>query len=68
MNALKIAQKEYKTWHDWMGKGIHRKFCEELKFDDTTKWYMYKLESILDNEMHKIVWDFKIQAAQLKSP
>ena len=25
------------------------------------KWYMHKPESILENEMHKFLWDFEIQ-------
>ena len=25
------------------------------------KWYMNNAESIQENEMHKILWDFKIQ-------
>ena len=48
----KWAQKEYKTRYNWMGK---------LKFDPTTKKYMHKPESVLENEMHKILWDFKVQ-------
>ena len=32
--------------------------CKRLKFDHTTKWYMHKHESILKNEMHKILWDY----------
>ena len=31
----------------------------------TTKWYMHKPESVLEKEMHKISWDFKIQAEHL---
>ena len=26
----KLAQKEYKTRHDWVGKVIHRKMCKEI--------------------------------------
>ena len=26
--------------------------------DHTTKWYMHKLESVLKNETHKILWSF----------
>ena len=41
----KLAQKEYKTKHDWMGKVIHWELCKKLKFDYTAKWYMHNLES-----------------------
>ena len=34
---MKIAQKEYKTMHDWLGKVIHRELCKRQKLDDTTK-------------------------------
>ena len=29
-----------------------------IKFDHTTKWYIRKPESILENETHKILWAF----------
>ena len=59
--CYKLAQKEYKTRHDWVGKGIHRELCKKLKFDHTNKWYMHDPESVLENEIHKLFWDFKIQ-------
>ena len=31
-----------------------------LKFGNTYKGYKYKTESILENEMHKILWDFEL--------
>ena len=31
----KLAQKEYKTRHDWVGKGIHWEMCKKLEFDHT---------------------------------
>ena len=54
----KLAQKEYKIRYNWVGKVIHWELCKKLKFDHTTKWYMHKSESFLENEMHKILWDF----------
>ena len=33
----KLTQKEYKTRHDCVGKIIHWKFGEKLKFDHTNK-------------------------------
>ena len=32
----KLAQKEYKTWQDWVGKVIHWELCKELIFDHRT--------------------------------
>ena len=40
---------------------IHWELCKKLKFHHTTKWYMHKPESVLENETHKILWDFEIQ-------
>ena len=57
----KLAQKEYKTQHNWMGKVIHWKLCKKQKFDHTTKWHMHKPEYVLENETHKVLWDFEIQ-------
>ena len=42
-----LAQKEYKTRHDRVGKIIHRELCKKLKFDHTNKWYMYNSVSVL---------------------
>ena len=54
-------KKEYKTKHDWVGQVIHWKLCQKFKFDHTNKRYMHNQESILDNETHKILWDFEIK-------
>ena len=40
-----LAQKEYMTRHDWMGKVIQWKLCKKLKVDHMNKWYMHNLES-----------------------
>ena len=50
-----------------MGKVIHWEMCKKFKFDNTNKWYMHNLESILENEMHKLLWDFEIQTDHLIS-
>ena len=57
----KLAQKEYKTRHDWVSKEIHCKLCKKLKFNQTNKWYMHNPESVLENETHKFPWDFEIR-------
>ena len=33
----KLAQREYKTRHDWVGKVIHWEMCKKFKFDHTNK-------------------------------
>ena len=63
----KLAQKEYKTIHDWVGKVIHWELCKDFKFDHTNKWYMHNPASILENDTHKLLWDFDIQTDHLIS-
>ena len=31
------------------------------------KWYMHNLESVLENEMYKILWDFEMEIDHLIS-
>ena len=56
----KLAQREYKTRHDLVGKVIHKELCKKFKFEHTNKLYMHNPEAVLENEMHKIFWDFEI--------
>ena len=57
----KLALKDYKTKHDWVGKVIKWELRKKLKFDYTNKWYMHNPESVLENEAHKLHRDFDIQ-------
>ena len=63
----KFAQKEYKTRHDWVGKVIHWEMCKKFKFDHTNKWYMHNPTHFLENNTHKIIWDFDSHTDQLIS-
>ena len=56
----KLAQKEYKSRHDWVGKVIHWETCKKFKFDHTNKWYMHNPAPVLENDTHKLLWDFNI--------
>ena len=40
-----------------MEKMVFGELGKRFKFDYTTKWCMYKPESVLENEVHKILWD-----------
>ena len=62
-NAIisKLSQREYKTRHDWVGEVIHWEIYKKFKFDHMNKWYRHNPESILENEMHKLLRDFEIQ-------
>ena len=50
-----------------MGKVIHWELYKNFNFDHVNKWYMRNPESILENEMHKILWNFEIQTDHLIS-
>ena len=50
---------------DWVGKMILWELCKKFKFDHTNKWYMHNLTSVLENEAHKLPWDFEIQTDPL---
>ena len=58
----KLAQKEYKARHD---KVIHWETCKKFKFDHTNKWYMNNPAPVLENDSHKLLWDFNIQTDPL---
>ena len=63
----KLAQKEYKTRHDWVGKVIHREMSKKFKFDHTNKWYMHNPAPVQENDTHKLLWDFDIHTDHLIS-
>ena len=34
--------------------------CKKLKFDHTNKWYMQNPAPVLEDDTHKLLWDFNI--------
>ena len=46
----KLAQKEYKTRHNLVGKVIHCEMCKKFEFDHTNKWYMHNQAPVQENE------------------
>ena len=63
----KLAQKEYKMRHDWVGKVIYNEMCEKFKFHHTNKWYMHNPAPVLENDTHKLLWDLDIHTDHLIS-
>ena len=57
----------YKTRYDWVENMIYRILCQKFKFDNWYKWYIHNPESVLENEMHKLLWDLEIQMNHLVS-
>ena len=39
--------------------------CKKYKFDHTNKWYMHNRAPVLENDTHKLLWDFNIQTDHL---
>ena len=56
----KLAQKEYETRHDRVGKVIPWEICKKFKFDHTNKLYMHNPAPVLEIDTHKLLWDFDI--------
>ena len=50
--CTKLAQKEYKTRHNSVGKVIPWEMCKKSKFDHTNKKYMHNPTSVLENDIH----------------
>ena len=63
----KLAQKEYKARHDWVGKVIYWEMCKKFIFDHANKWYMHNPAPVQENDTHKFLWDFDIQTDHLIS-
>ena len=63
----KLAQKEYKAWHDWVGKVIQWEMCKKFKVDHANKWYVHNPALVLENDTHKFRWDFDIHTDHLIS-
>ena len=61
----KLELKEYKARHDWVGKVIHREMWRKFQFDHTNKWYLLNPAPVLENDTHKLLWDFNIQTDHL---
>ena len=58
-DCSKLGQ-ENKARHDWVGKVILWKMCRKFQFDHTNKWYMHNPAPVLENNSHKLLWDFNI--------
>ena len=57
-----ICTEGVKTRHDWVGKVIHWEMCKKFKFDHTNN-----PAAAIENETHKLLWDFDIQTDHLIS-
>ena len=51
----KLAQREYKARHNWVGNVIHWEICKKFKFDHTNKWYKHNPAPVLEKDTHKLL-------------
>ena len=63
----KLAQKDYKTRRDCVGKVINWEMCKKFLVDPTNKWNARNPAPVLDNDTHKPRWVFDIQTGHLIS-
>ena len=56
----KLKQKEYKSKRGRVRKVIHLGIVQEIEIWPCWLIYMHESESLLENETHKIPWDFEI--------
>ena len=47
--------------HANLGKIVYWRLARKCNFEAGDKWYKHELESVLENEDYKILWDFSIQ-------
>ena len=57
----KMAQREYKRRHDWVGRRVHWDVCKKYGIVVNDKWYQYEPGSVIENDKCKILWDFTVQ-------
>ena len=57
----KLAQKEDKRRHDWIGRHVHWEICGANGIHVKPKWYERQLEAVVENYLCKILWYFIVQ-------
>ena len=57
----KLAQKEDKRRHDWIGRHVHWEICGANGIHVKPKWYERQLEAVVENDLCKILWYFIVQ-------
>ena len=62
-----MAQKENKSRLDWVGKVIHWEIWKKFKCDHTNKWYKHNPAAFMENDAHKLLWEFDVQTDHLIS-
>ena len=56
-----LVQKDYKRRHDKVCLNIHWAICKKYGVKVCERWYEHKVESVIENDTVKILWDVHIQ-------
>ena len=56
-----LAGNQYIKRHDKLGKKLLWLLCKKLEIECEDEWFSHQLESVLENDKCKILWDFLIQ-------
>ena len=57
----KLAQREYKGTHDWVGRRVLWEVCKIYGIEVRDKWYEQDAVPVAENDRCKTLWDFNIQ-------
>ena len=63
--CTKIAETEYRKRHDGVARLVHWNLCKQYGLNRSGKWYDHKIDTVIENEKAKIVWDMRIQTDQM---
>ena len=55
-----LAQKNYKRCHDKVCSHLHLFLSSKYGLDVDSKWYHYKPENVIENDIVKILWDYNL--------
>ena len=54
----KLAQREYKRRHDWVGRRVHWEVYKIHDIEERDKWYEHDAVPVAENDKCKILWLF----------
>ena len=69
--STKLAQREYKRWHDNVARFVHCQLCGTAKLEWADRWYKHTPQQVVKNAGFKVLWDFNVQCDRMveaKSP
>ena len=55
-----LTNSDYLNRHNRIASQIHWALCGKYGFDRSEQWWQHKVETDLENETSKILWDFNI--------